>query len=151
LTPARLSGTVPTGTSPNDVVATAPTTWFSSAASGQLTQISTPDRKQLGSERLGVGVELAVALGVSVPGSEALVCRARRGLVDARADLDRGGGRRLDERRDDLRGLVGLRMPLHAQGEAAARDLDGLGQVVHVRPARHLQPLANGVDRLMVV
>ena len=50
--------------------------------------------------------------------------------------LGRVGPRLLDERGDHRRGLVGLRVPLHAEREAAARHLERLGQVVDRGPAR---------------
>ena len=47
--------------------------------------------------------------------------------------------------------LVGLRMPLDAEREAAVGRLEGLGQLVDRRPAGDLEALADAVDGLVVV
>src|SRR5438132_1263577 len=59
-------------------------------------------------------------------------------------------GRR-HERADHRAALVGLRMPLHAQHEARAGQLDRLGQAVHRRGAADLESLAQAVYALVVV
>ena len=65
--------------------------------------------------------------------------------------LGRVGPRLLDQRGDHRRGLVGLRVPLHAEREAAAGHLERLGQVVDRGPPGHREPLADPVDALVVV
>ena len=77
-----------------------------------------------------------------------------RGLEDGQRHrhLRLAVGPRLgDQRGDQRRGRVGLRVPLHAEREPARRVLDRLGQVVDRRPAGDLEALAEAVDALVVV
>ena len=59
--------------------------------------------------------------------------------------------RRGDQRRDDLRRLVLLRVPDDAEGEAAVGQLDRLDDLVVDRPAADLEPLPQPVHALVVV
>src|SRR5436305_2050682 len=77
--------------------------------------------------------------------------RKVRLIIWPSADGGPGFGGLADEALDDPRQLVGLRMPLHAEGKALVGRLDGLGQVVQLGPARDLQPVAEAIDALMVV
>ena len=52
---------------------------------------------------------------------------------------------------DEAAALVGLRVPLHTEREAAVGRLEGLGQLVDGRPAGDLESFADAVDRLVVV
>src|SRR3954452_6019650 len=56
-----------------------------------------------------------------------------------------------DKALDHARELVGLGVPLHAEREALVGRLDGLGQIVDLRPPGHAQALADLIDPLVVV
>src|SRR5208283_1418001 len=59
----------------------------------------------------------------------------------------RGGHERADHRAV----LVGLRMPLHAEHETPARQLDRLRQLIERGDAADLEPLAEAIDALVVM
>ena len=94
-----------------------------------------PRARDLGEHRLGGGLEH----------------RERHTRSPLPQPLRAVRARLLDERADDPRGLVGLRVPLHAQREAVARHLEHLGQLVERRPARDVEPVADPLDALVVV